>query len=225
MTNVAQERYLARLWCRIEESMMRVRVGYVLLSLLVSSGIAGGQKPSSGKLTLVFEGNKVFSEEELLRITDPCLENSRPRVRSDSEAIEYCLRRLKLSMGSKGYLQAVVGPPREQEAENGLCLVVPINEGLRYRLGEVKIEGSKLFTSAQILEMLTLKTGDIADVESLSEWLNERVKKKYADFGYIQYSVDPEPKLHLKTGEQEGIVDLVVTIDEGKSIHDSVHQV
>ena len=196
---------------------MRVRVGYViLLLLLISSGHAEGQQASAGKLTLVFEGNKVFSEQELLRITAPCLENSRPRARSDSEALEYCLRKLKLSMGAKGYLQAVVGPSKEQETENWSRLVVPVNEGPRYRLGEVKIEGLTLFTSAQILEMLTLKTGDIADAEILMEWLNERVHKKYANFGYIQYTAEPESKFHLKDGAPEGVVDLVVIIDEGK---------
>ena len=94
-------------------------------------------------------------------------------------------------------------------------MIVPINEGALFRLGEVKIEGSTLFSPAQILEMLTLKTGDIVDADSLSVWFFERVAKAYGNFGYIQYTAEPELKFHLKEGGREGVVDLTVTIDEG----------
>lgn len=98
----------------------------------------------------------------------------------------------------------------------GLRVTVPITEGPIYRLGSVKIEGSKLFSPVQILDMLTLKTGEIADGESISSWAQGRVAKLYAKFGYVQFSAALEPDFHVISGAREGTVDFTVVIDEGR---------
>jgi len=160
--------------------------------------------------------NKVFSEQELIGVTDKCLERfSHGNAKDDYVTLDYCLWKAKQFLFSKGYLKATFGEPKKQETQDGLRVIVPINEGALFRLGEVKIEGSTLFSPAQILEMLTLKTGDIVDADSLSVWFFERVAKAYGNFGYIQYTAEPELKFHLKEGGREGVVDLTVTIDEG----------
>jgi outer membrane protein assembly factor BamA len=183
--------------------------------LLLTSTLVDSQQAE--KVALAFEGNKVISEKELVGVTDKCLAADRQwNDRYDSEVLDYCLRRLKFSLIAKGYWQATLGVPRTQKTENGLSVIVPLEEGALYRLGEVQIKGSSVFPSAKLREMLDLKTGDIADGERIGEWLFEQVRKAYNELGYIQYIAEPVPTFHLETGAQNGVVDLTVEIEEGK---------
>src|SRR5713101_741123 len=197
---------------------MRVSVQCVLLLLLITSGLANGQTGSSEKLTLVFEGNKVFSERELLEVANNCLDQySRSGPADESDKIDYCLHKVRFFIFAKGYLRAELGKPRQAQTENGLKTVVTVEEGALYRLGEIEISGSKLFSLPQIREMIGLKTGDVASGNTLSVGLYERLKKAYSVFGYIQYTAEVQPKFHLKDGAPEGVVDFTVTIDEGNA--------
>jgi outer membrane protein insertion porin family len=121
-------------------------------------------------------------------------------------------------MIGRGYLRAVIGKPNREDIEGGVRIVVPIQEGVLYRLGEIKITDSKLFSPAQLLEMGSLKTGDIASGEAIGEWLFQRVNKAYSNFGYIKYTAEPVPDFHpTRDGAQEGVVDLTVFIEEGQA--------
>ncbi len=46
--------------------------------------------------------------------------------------------------------------------------------------------------------MLDLKTGDVANADSISEWLFERVKKAYGNLGHIQMAPRLGLTIHLK---------------------------
>lgn len=147
-----------------------------------------------------------------------CLaEGARPGDTYEPGTVEYCLRKVKLFLNGKGYLRAGVGAPQEHKTEASSQLVVPIDEGALYRIGVIRIQGSEVFSPEQLLEMSSLKPGDIAASDALGEWLFERVRKAYANLGYIRYTAEPEPKFHpAPAGTSEGVVDLTVTIDEGK---------
>jgi outer membrane protein insertion porin family len=189
-------------------------VGSTLAQQLGATQTQEGPRP---KIVVDFEGNKIFSKQELIAITNPCLDRySKAGVTDDSEQIEYCLHRVKVFLYGKGYLNPRLGEPRRTQTENGLQIVVPIDEGARYRLGEVKVEGAQLFTPAQILEMIAVKAGDTANGVRLSEAVYDRVKKAYARLGYIEYTAEIVPAFHLNASGAEGTVDFSVTIDEGK---------
>ena len=193
------------------------RAGYAAFVCFVICGAIQAQEATRPKIVVDFEGNKIFSKQELIKITNRCLDQYRKAGSADDSAqIEYCLHKVRVFMFGKGYLKSKLGEPRRTQAENGSQFVVSIDEGPRYRVGEVKVEGSKLFTPAQILEIIALKAGDISNGEKLSEGLYERVKKAYAKFGYIQYTAEVTPNYHLAAGATEGTVDFGVTIDEGQ---------
>ena len=195
---------------------MRFKLLRGLILLLITAELASGQQALTGKIALAFEGNRVFSEQELLGFTDKCLAaDPRWKDRYRREMLDYCLNRLKLHLATRGYWQAKVGEFREQEVENVLRVIVPIEEGVLYRLGEIKIRGSKVFSAATILEMLALKTGDIADGERISKWLYGPVRKAYNDLGYIEYQAEPQVVFRRNSEAQNGEVDITVEVDEG----------
>lgn len=189
------------------------------LSVFAAIGIFGAtainaQEATSPKRMLDFEGNKIFSKQELAEVANKCLDGYSKSENQD-EALDYCLHRVRQFLSARGYLQAQLGKPREEQSEGVLKTIVTVKEGAQFRLGEVKVNGTRILAPTQIREILELKTGEIANGDSISAWLFERVKKAYGNLGYIQYTAEVQPTFHRKEGAREGVADLAVTIDEG----------
>jgi outer membrane protein insertion porin family len=169
-----------------------------------------------------FEGNKFVPSGKLVEKVQACLDRSTDSRKEekgmyDADRFDYCSRStVPRLLSSEGYLQAEVDKPRTEEAKYGIIIIVPVNEGLRYRLGKIKIEGAAVFLPAQIVEMLDVKRGEVAEGEKFRNWL-ERLWDEYADRGYIglYYDIEPVYKSAVKK-PGEGIVDLDVYVEEGK---------
>ena len=187
-----------------------------------------------------FEGNTAFSDGALrgsMKYVKEAGLISRFRGQDilDREKLEFDLRLVDNYMRSKGYLQARHGEPRVESVgkrrtgfpilplpflsstDEGLRVTVPIVEGKIYRLGDLKIEGNSIFSEAQIRAVIGLNKGDVANGEKVSKGLFENLKKYYGNQGFIEYTAEPVPT--FKDNPQnpnEGIVDFLVTIEEGK---------
>ena len=167
---------------------------------------------------LSFEGNKVFSENELLDIAKKCMASGTPSGEEyERTEVEFCLRKIRFVLNDRGYLRATIGPLPTQ-TEDRPKFVIPIDEGVRYRLGEIRLIGSTVFSSAQLLEMLSVKPGDVVNGGAIAEWLYERANKAYANLGYIRYTAEPELDFRpIAAGASEGVVDLKIIIEEGNA--------
>ena len=200
--------------CFFPANLMRVLTIVLFCSVFGVSVIS--QEAAAPKRVLVFEGNKIFSNAELLEVADRCL-TGYSKSQDDNEPLEYCLYKVRQSMFAKGYLQAQLGKPVQEQTDNGSRTLISVKEGPLFRLGEVEIDGSKILAPSQIRAMFEPKSGDVANGEGIAEWLYERVKKAYGNLGYIQYTAEVQPKFHRKDDALEGVVDLAVTIDEGSA--------
>ncbi len=170
-----------------------------------------------------FEGNQNFSSVELASKIGECRADYRDTESGyDSLIFDYCTRRLLNFIRSRGYLRAAFGQPTKEIDSRGLVLTLPLDEGPLYRLGEIKIEGSKAVAAEQIRAMLNLQPGDIVNGERIGKWLFEDVKRTYGEMGYIEYAAEPEPEFRAADDRNEARVDFTVTIDEGRQfrIHD-----
>ncbi len=194
---------------------MKVLICFIFV---VSGLVTLAQEPLHPEPGIIFEGNKVFSNQELVRVANECFSKVSPDSKKyEARAVEYCLRDVQRLLIRKGYLRATVGPQREQ-TEASSQLIVPVEEGVRYRLGEIRIRGNNVFSSAQLLEMSRLKPGDIADGDEIGVWLYERTNKAYANLGYIEYTAEPELDFRpTLDGASDGVVDLTIMIEEGKA--------
>jgi outer membrane protein assembly factor BamA len=170
-----------------------------------------------------FEGNRSFSTLELTAKIGEC-EAGYQETHSgyDSDIFDYCTRSLLNFIRSRGYLRATFAQPTKEIDSRGIVLTLPLDEGPLYRLGKIKIEGSKAIAAEQIRTMLDLQRGDPANGEQLGKWLFENLKKTYEEMGYIQYTAEPEPEFGPANDRNEGIVDFTVIISEGRQfrIHD-----
>lgn len=173
-----------------------------------------------------FSGNQVFTRRELLDILS-CdeqtasyfVEGSAAERFSDDDKnfqkLEYSLFRFRQLLNARGYLKASVSDPRAETSAAGRKLLVSINEGALYRIGKVEFKGSKLISPERLAEMFPLKAGDVANGSAIYVFLFERVKKHYADHGYIQYEADPDPTYKSEPGAREGVVDFLIQMAEG----------
>ena len=190
--------------------------GLVLFLGVVGIGTVRAQETASARPVLDFDGNRVFSKQELLDVANKCLDRfvdaSHPY---ETEKLDYCLHKVLSLIRQKGYLQARLGKTLYEQTENVLKATIPVEEGPLYRVGEIKIENTKVFAPAQILDMINLRPGDIADGEKLGSAIFERVKEAYGNLGYIQYTAEITPAFHLKKEAEEGVADFVIAIDEG----------
>ncbi len=187
-----------------------------------------------------FEGNKIFSDGRLrgaMKLVKEAGLITRFKGQDilDREKLEFDLRHVDNYMRSKGYLQARHGEPRVESVgprrtgfpilplpflssvDEGLRVTVPIVEGKIYRIGDMKIEGNSIFSEEVIRNIIGLNKGDIANGEKISKALFENLKKYYGQQGFIEYTAEPAPTFKDNPQKpEEGIVDFVITIEEGK---------
>jgi len=173
------------------------------------------QEAATLRPVLDFDGNKVFTKLELLDVANTCLDryvdDSHPY---ETAQLDYCLQKVVSRMRERGYLQARLGKTLYEQTENSSRATVPVEEGPLYRVGEIKIENTKVFAPAQILEMIGLRSGDVADGTKISAAIFERAKEAYGNLGYIKYTAEITPAFHAKEGADEGVADFTITIDE-----------
>lgn len=195
-------------------------------------------------IKIEFEGNKAFKDGELrgaLELVRKTGFISRFKGKDilDLRKLEFDLQKnVRSYMFSKGYFLARIGDPIVEglgvkrtdilpiitlpipllsSKDDALKIIVPITEGKIFRVGEVKVEGNSIFSEQQIISFLGLKTGDIADGKRLQDVVFELLKTEYGTRGFINYSAEFVPEFKDNPNNpDEGIVDITISIDEGK---------
>lgn len=195
-------------------------------------------------IDIEFEGNEKFKDGELKTALQLVKETglvSRFKGQDilDMRKLQYDLQKnVRSYMFSKGYFQARIGEPVVEglgvkrtgflpfvvlpipiitSKDDTLKIVVPVTEGRIFRVGELKVEGNSIFSEQQILSYIGLRTGEIADGKRLQDAVYEDLKKVYGGQGFVNYNAEFEPDFKDNpTNPAEGIVDITITIDEGK---------
>jgi len=92
----------------------------------------------------------------------------------------------------------------------GAEFVYHINEGLRYELRDVLIEGNDVFGTEELMSEFHMHAGDKFNSRYLNKDV-ERMREKYGELGRLFASVEAVPRF---IDGQPGVVDLVYKIDE-----------
>lgn len=191
-----------------------------------------------------FEGNEKFSDGELrgaltLVKETGLLSRFKGQDILDLRKLQYDLQKnVRSYMFSKGYFQARIGEPQViglglkrtdfiplitlplpliSSKDDTLKIVVPVTEGKVFRVGDLKVEGNSIFSQEQILAYVGLRKGEIADGKRLQDAVYEDLKKVYGSQGFVLYNAEFEPDFKDNpTNPNEGVVDITITIEEGK---------
>jgi outer membrane protein insertion porin family len=147
----------------------------------------------------------------------------------DASKLEEDTERVRLAYRDKGYYNAAIEEPKTQIRDQGglnlftfrpnkgkrIDILMPIEEGARYRLGTITFTGNKAVNNEKALRStFAVKDGDWFNATLISKGL-ENLKKAYGQLGYINFGAIPKPVYD----EQKKTVSLVIDIDEGKPFY------
>lgn len=118
---------------------------------------------------------------------------------------------------AKGYLDVEIGDPivdsrvdkGRKKTRKWLTVTIPITEGLSYRLGDVRIEGNKLFTEEEVRKGFRFKKGEVLDKVALG-YVLKAIEGKYGQKGYIYATATP---IFDKSADTR-VADVTISINE-----------
>jgi outer membrane protein insertion porin family len=134
------------------------------------------------------------------------------------DKIEEDLEEVRLRLQQKGYLEAKVGTPELSSitgpsiwgtSKRMLKMVVPVDLGPRYRVGQISFEGSKVIPGLFLKQFMKLKQGRVYNIKKRNKSV-EQIQKFYGGLGYFYCQVAPEENLD----PVKQVADLKVRVQE-----------
>src|SRR5437763_9889856 len=144
----------------------------------------------------------------------------------DASKLDEDAERVRFFYQTKGYFKVLVDDPKTKIRDTNpgfpylfrhggkvVDILVPIQEGDRYRLGKIDFKNGKQITNPKYLRaQFPIKDGDIFNRESIAKGL-ENLRKAYGELGFINFVAVPETNID----EEKKTVSLDVDLDEGKA--------
>jgi outer membrane protein insertion porin family len=187
---------------------------------------------------IVFDGNENLSDRTLrnamknlkpIGIPDSIfLENIFART-FDASKLDEDAERVRQAYRDRGYFYALTEEPKTHirdttgfnpftfHATTGkrIDLLMPVEEGERYRLGGITFKGNKAVQNIKILRaQFANKDGDWFNATVFSKGL-EQLRKAYGELGYINFVGSPTPR----RDDAKHLIYLDIDIDEGKPFY------
>jgi len=147
----------------------------------------------------------------------------------DASKLEEDTERVRQAYRDKGYANAAIEEPRTQIRDEGglnwftfrpnkgkrIDILMPVEEGARYKLGTITFTGNKAVSNAKALRAtFPLRDGDYYNATLMQKGL-ENLKKAYGQQGYINFGAIPKPSFD----DQKKTVSWDIDIDEGKPFY------
>jgi len=173
-----------------------------------------------------FEGNTVFNDLRLrwsmkqTKETGPITRFSKKDI-YDPAKLQGDLDKIRELYRGSGYKNVVIGDPKVEvralkpdavdtkDQKRRMFLTIPIEEGERWKFGQVTIEGNQIYTDQALLRAFQNKGGGWLRSKVVDEGVKQ-ISDLYHNTGYIFARIDPE------LVEREGrVADVVVHVQEG----------
>jgi outer membrane protein insertion porin family len=147
----------------------------------------------------------------------------------DASKLEEDTERVRLAYRDRGFANAAVEEPKTQIRDEGglnwftfrpnrgkrIDILMPIEEGARYRLAGINFTGNKAVSNVKALRgTFQIRDGDWFNATALSKGL-ENLKKAYGQLGYVNFGAIPKPVYD----DAKKTVSLDIDIDEGKPFY------
>ncbi len=202
-------------------------------SVAITFRIKEGPTVKVGKI--LFDGNKSISDRTL----KAAMVNSKPigiphsilledlfARTFDASKLDEDTERVREAYRDRGYFKALTGEAKTKVRTTSgfnpftfkptvgkkIDILIPVEEGERYRLGGITFSGNKAFTNTRALRaQFALKDGDWFNAQLFGKGL-ENLRKAYGSQGYIDFVGSPEPRVD----DAKHLVYLNIDCQEGK---------
>jgi outer membrane protein insertion porin family len=144
----------------------------------------------------------------------------------DATKLSEDAERVRDALQQKGYFKAIVQDPKtsirdskgfhlpliQKGGGKEVDITMPIEEGDRYHLKEVKFSGNKAVTQTEFLRRaIPMKDGDVFNVELMRKGI-KNLRDLYGHLGYINFTPVPDTEID----EEHKMVIVKFDLDEGK---------
>lgn len=119
------------------------------------------------------------------------------------------LGKMETAYKNKGYLDIKIGEPIIREEQEGVIIVIPIDEGPQYRIGSLEIH-QDLIPKEILFKKIKSKPGEVFSLQTLKEDENLLIHM-FSDYGYAYTKVDTE----VKREPEKRLINLTFKIDKG----------
>lgn len=161
-----------------------------------------------------FSGNEIVPSRALIEDFGQCA-NGRG---FSKKLLDYCAQKHSRSyMWSKGLFKARINDVSFSLRKDTRVIAIKVDEGPQYLVGDIRIEGNKVFSDAEILAMYGQYPGDVIDGRKLQTFVYEGLKSKYGELGYAEFDAEFEPDLiDPKKNGMGGICNVAIVVSEGQ---------
>jgi outer membrane protein insertion porin family len=205
-------------------------------SVALTFVVKEGPTVKVGKIS--FEGNNALDARTLrnsMKNSKPIgiphsyiLEDIFPRT-FDASKLDEDAERVRAEYRNRGYFKAITAEPQTNVRNAGgidlftlrpstgkrVDILIPIEEGERYRLGGITFTGNKAYSNVKALRaQFANKDGEFFNAQLFGKG-TEALRKAYGEGGYINMVGTPVPRID----EAKKLIFLNVDIDEGKQFY------
>ncbi len=202
----------------------------------VTFNVKEGPTVKVGKIE--FSGNSALSDRTLRRAMKNLkpigiphsiiLENLFART-FDATKLDEDTERVRAAYRDRGYFKALTSQPTTHIRNAGglnpftlrpskgkrVDILMPVEEGDRYRLGGITFSGNKAVTNMRVLRAQFIqKDGEWFDATKFQKGLDQ-LRKSYGELGYINFVGSPTPRID----DAKKLIYLNIDIDEGKPFY------
>jgi outer membrane protein insertion porin family len=130
---------------------------------------------------------------------------------------------LKKTLQEHGFMEATIGEPRIEDMTKRTIffkkqtmkkIIIPIDAGYRYFVGDVGIEGNQVISSKYLRGLIELENGDIYSTKYRQKAV-EDIREAYNDIGYLYAQIMPVESLDPK----RKLVNVTFNISEGEVVY------
>ncbi|WP_263367299.1 outer membrane protein assembly factor BamA [Edaphobacter bradus] len=147
----------------------------------------------------------------------------------DASKLDEDTERVRAAYRDRGYFKALTSEPTTKVRDAGglnpftlrpskgkrIDILMPVEEGERYRLGGITFSGNKAVTNTKVLRaQFAQKDGEWFDASKFGKGI-EQLRKAYGQLGYINFVGNPIPAID----DAKKTISLNIDIDEGKPFY------
>jgi outer membrane protein insertion porin family len=165
---------------------------------------------------ILFEGNEAYSDKKLKKYMKSSEKGFWSWLTSSGDYKEDMVERdvavIDAFYKNNGYIEARVASSMETR-EDWIYLTFKIEEGPRYRLGDVNIEGDLIVPENRLMSLLNITDEEYYNQDVLREDMLA-ITDLYANFGYANAEVYPRRRPY----EDDYRVDITFSIEKGNQV-------
>ncbi len=165
--------------------------------------------------TIGFTGNNSFSADDLEDAIQTSTHKWWLSWLTDAgvlkmEILKQDAERISAFYQNHGYLDAKVGEPIIKQKDDALFITFPINEGPRYQVGTVDIEGDLIKNKDEMLATLKIRDEEFVNRQVLRDDII-RLTDLYAEQGYAFAEINPK----VNKSNTDKRIDIMLHVEKG----------